>query len=99
MVCLNNLSILIVTTNHPERLDKALIRAGRIDMKVNFSKCSVQVCLQILELYFKTRRSTNQITKLPSKKWSPAEVFELCYNINDLNQVLDMLNNNNNIHV
>jgi chaperone BCS1 len=29
--------ILIMTTNHPEKLDPALIRAGRVDMQISFS--------------------------------------------------------------
>jgi chaperone BCS1 len=32
--------ILIMTTNHPEKLDPALIRAGRIDHRINVSKLS-----------------------------------------------------------
>merc|ERR1711902_411675 len=32
--------MLIITTNYPERLDKALIRPGRIDMKVKFGLCT-----------------------------------------------------------
>ena len=30
----NIIRMLVITTNYPEKLDKALIRPGRIDMKV-----------------------------------------------------------------
>jgi chaperone BCS1 len=32
--------VLVMTTNHPERLDEALIRPGRVDMKVGFTMAS-----------------------------------------------------------
>merc|ERR1711922_60204 len=32
--------MLVITTNYPEKLDRALIRPGRIDLKVKFSKCT-----------------------------------------------------------
>ena len=31
--------ILIMTTNHPERLDAALVRPGRVDYRVAFGEC------------------------------------------------------------
>lgn len=36
--------IIILTTNHPERLDPALIRAGRVDMHVRFTKAAKEQC-------------------------------------------------------
>ncbi len=31
--------LLIMTTNHPERLDAALVRPGRVDYRVEFREC------------------------------------------------------------
>lgn len=32
--------IMIITTNYKNKLDNALIRSGKIDMKINFTKCT-----------------------------------------------------------
>ena len=42
--------ILIMTTNYPEKLDDALVRPGRVDMKVEFTLASKQ---QIRELFLR----------------------------------------------
>ncbi|KAE8307950.1 P-loop containing nucleoside triphosphate hydrolase protein [Aspergillus transmontanensis] len=39
--------VLIMTTNHPERLDPALLRPGRVDMKINMGPVQWQEARQI----------------------------------------------------
>merc|ERR1719481_230133 len=46
--------MLVITTNYPERLDKALIRPGRIDMKIKFNLCTAESILKMYEQYFCT---------------------------------------------
>lgn len=48
----SNGRIIIMTTNKPEVLDKALIRPGRIDIKINFKKASPQNIKDIIENFF-----------------------------------------------
>ena len=45
--------MIIVTTNHPEKLDEALIRPGRIDFKYEFKNSSKQIIIEMLKLKFK----------------------------------------------
>lgn len=42
--------VLVMTTNHPEKLDPALIRPGRVDMKVEFSLATRH---QMEEIFFR----------------------------------------------
>ncbi|KAI1387440.1 BCS1 N terminal-domain-containing protein [Hypoxylon trugodes] len=44
--------ILIMTTNHVEKLDKALIRPGRVDMTVHFSLADEGMCSAIFRAIF-----------------------------------------------
>lgn len=85
--------ILIVTTNHPEKLDDALIRPGRVDMKINFTKCSKKVCQDILNFFFGDKMLDNCVNydKLPDYTLTPAELFQKCLNYNDINKVLDQI--------
>ena len=41
--------MLVITTNYPDRLDKALIRPGRIDMKVKFCPSSAEDIIQMYQ--------------------------------------------------
>ena len=69
--------ILIITTNFPERIDRALIRPGRIYMIVNFKKCSRAIVQEMANSFFETEVS------LPEEgldgKWSPAEVNQILF--------------------
>ena len=44
--------ILIITTNYKARLDPALIRAGRVDLDLEFKKADKEQFSQIYKAYF-----------------------------------------------
>lgn len=69
--------IIIMTTNHPEVLDPALIRPGRIDMSVEFKKCSSTISKEIVEFFFKDIDYKVK-EELPDYEYSPAEVVNFC---------------------
>jgi hypothetical protein len=70
--------ILIITTNFPERIDRALIRPGRIDMIVNFKKCSRAIVQEMANSFFETEVSLPEDAGLDGK-WSPAEVNQILF--------------------
>jgi hypothetical protein len=78
--------IIIMTTNKPDKLDRALLRPGRIDMKVNFGKCSVNTMKDIFEFFF--TGTVHNCTQLQNGKFTPAEIFEVCHNSSDLADAL-----------
>ena len=73
--------MLIITTNYPEKLDKALIRPGRIDMKVHFGPMTGKNIIEMYKHYFNDEPPLNvPVDKLPDLKWTPAEVTQVFLN-------------------
>jgi hypothetical protein len=70
--------ILAITTNFPERIDSALIRPGRIDMIVQFKKCSLSVLREMVESFYDVLVTDIEDVSLDGK-WSPAEVNQILF--------------------
>ena len=69
--------ILIITTNFPERIDRALIRPGRIDMIVHFQKCTLAVLNEMVNSFY-DREVVLTDANLDGK-WTPAEVNQILF--------------------
>jgi chaperone BCS1 len=69
--------ILAITTNFPERIDRALIRPGRIDMIVNFKKCNLAVVQEMVRSFYDSDTVVNDESL--NYKWSPAEVNQILF--------------------
>lgn len=75
--------ILIITSNHPNMIDEALLRPGRIDMKVHFTKCDENMAISIINNIFNTN-----IKKIDmSREYSPAEIVNECFNVSNPNDL------------
>ena len=70
--------ILCVSSNFPERIDKALIRPGRIDMIVNFKKCN-RTILQEMVSSFYDQSFDDWTTDELEYRWTPAEVNQILF--------------------
>jgi chaperone BCS1 len=55
--------IVFMTTNHPEKLDKALVREGRVDYKVEFELADEQQALEIVKRIRKDREDLQSKVK------------------------------------
>lgn len=70
--------ILAISSNFPERIDKALIRPGRIDMIVHFKKCNRQILREMVTSFYDTEQD-DWTTEELDYKWSPAEVNQILF--------------------
>ena len=70
-----------MTTNHPERLDPALIRPGRINKQILMGYVTLECALQMVEHYF---GEVGEVQKLRFSSifiegvFTPAQVEQLC---------------------
>jgi ATP-dependent 26S proteasome regulatory subunit len=69
--------IIIMTTNHPEKLDKALVRSGRIDINIQFKKASSTEINDIIK-FFWNDQNDQSIPKEWSYLVSHADIINDC---------------------
>mgnify|MGYP000966021283 CR=1 FL=1 len=80
--------IIILTTNHPEKLDSALVRPGRIDLNIHFDRCSKETIVELLLKFYETIDETSRewLCFLPDLYGmdeyilTPAEVNKIIFN-------------------
>ena len=87
--------IIIMTTNHPEKLDPALIRPGRVNKKLHLNYMSATQAKSLIEYYCTSQLTESEFSKLETifdgTKFTPALVEEYCAEYVDVNDVLKAL--------
>jgi ATP-dependent 26S proteasome regulatory subunit len=66
--------ILIMTTNHPEVLDDALVRPGRCDAKYQFDFCNKDQIKELFQMFFNTEAPVQQLANIKASEYSPAHI-------------------------
>jgi SpoVK/Ycf46/Vps4 family AAA+-type ATPase len=77
-----NESVFIITTNHLEKLDKAIYRSGRIDVLLDFKLCDHYQINEIFKSFIGRELNNNVLAKIQIDKFTPSDIiFELIRNI------------------
>lgn len=74
--------IIIMTSNYPDLLDKALIRPGRIDIISKFKKCCNQTIVDMMEFFYNitlTESQKTEIHHLANEIITPAELSKIMF--------------------
>lgn len=66
--------IMIMTTNHPEVLDSALLRPGRLDSKFLFDNCDRDQISGLYEMFFNVPANASQLALIRAESYSPAHI-------------------------
>lgn len=71
--------ILVMTTNHPEKLDPALIRPGRVNMQIHLGYMKTAEIVDMVEFYIGpvTREQLDSIQS-SCREFTPAQVEQKC---------------------
>lgn len=69
--------IIIMTSNHYDKLDPALKRPGRIDFTLELGYASQQTIADIYKFYFKKDLDNDTFSSLPDKFYTPAEITNI----------------------
>lgn len=73
--------ILVITSNYPEKLDKAFVRPGRIDVKIEFKHTTRPFILDMINKFYSVSMTLDEIPDELEGVFTPAEVMEslCCY--------------------
>ena len=66
--------ILIISSNYYNKLDKALIRPGRIDINLELKNTNHNIIKEMYSYYFNESINNEVLKKIPEYKYSPAEI-------------------------
>jgi len=72
--------ILIITSNYYDKIDKALIRPGRIDIRVEMKNASIQTIKEMYQHYFDSKIPNRYLNQLKDDYVSPAEIVNIYRN-------------------
>jgi hypothetical protein len=83
--------IIICTANDPSKISEVFKRPGRLDEHIEFTKCTIHMISQLLELFYGEPLNESQLAKLNGKK-----IVKCC--LIDTTDTIDACENDNNIH-
>lgn len=88
--------ILIITTNHPEKLDTALIRPGRIDVNLKVDYCTKKMIYEMFNFFYDNNELNFEFDY--NNKLTPAHISSILQNNfdnpkNGINELIKISNN------
>jgi Cdc6-like AAA superfamily ATPase len=83
--------IMIATTNHPERIDPALLRPGRFGIQLNLGNATHQMIRDIVGMVYQHQISEEEVSEIPENVWSPAEILQRGLEHSDATSLLKSL--------
>ena len=92
--------ILVMTTNHPEKLDPALVRPGRINLKLHLGYIDSEAAMEMCAHYFDAEASQGLLIQIGDaldtlaamgRRFTPAQLEHLCAEYETLGELVAAL--------
>ncbi len=84
--------ILVITSNYPDKLDRAFVRPGRIDVRIEFKHADREFIQDMINKFYTTSLPIDQIPETIENQFTPAEVMEsMCNNFKSPKGALEYL--------
>ncbi len=90
--------VIIATTNNPDKINPALLRPGRFDLKLCLSNCTTQMYCDILENYYQDDQGIKEkVTNanIPELKYSPLEIINMAISCSSIDGLIELLASKN----
>jgi chaperone BCS1 len=85
-------SVIFLTTSHPERIDEAAIRSGRVDFRMALGLCDRDQLVRMFRTFFDDEDAAARFAETTGpQRWSPAQVQERLLKASSPQQALAML--------
>ena len=84
-------SVVFLTTNHPQLIDEAAIRSGRVDFRLELGPCDRgQLERMFLKFFDDPAAAVRFADEVPAGHWSPAQVQERLLKAGSLDEAIDL---------
>ena len=86
--------VIIATTNFIDRIDSALLREGRFDIKIELRKFNeAEIKEMLIKMYAPNHATLINSSTFPNDIWTPAKIRNICHMFeqNEIHKVIDVL--------
>jgi chaperone BCS1 len=84
-------SVVFLTTNHPQLIDEAAIRSGRVDFRMELGLCDRDQLARMFRKFFDDEAAAARFAEaVASERWSPAQVQERLLKAGSTDEAIDL---------
>jgi chaperone BCS1 len=84
-------SVVFLTTNHPDRIDEAAIRSGRVDFRMELGLCDTDQLERMFRKFFDDAEAAQRFAAaVPGEIWSPAAVQERLLKATNVEEAIEL---------